>query len=191
MFPRSTIQFLFLLFVSASLLCCKDKEVEPLNLILNGDLESGAAEPTFWWNDRGQGEHDFQWSKAESLSGERSIKISADVADDQNFAYWFHYLTENLPFERTITLKVNIKAELVGTGVSIAIRADGDNANSAGALQFETTGGGSPITGSFDWKEFSITLENLDPQTKTIYVFLIYLEDTTGEVYFDDISLTY
>lgn len=184
-------RFISALIVVVSFYGCKSRDIEPITLISNGDLESGAAAPTFWWNYKGQGEHDFQWSKAESLSGERSIRISADVADDQNIAYWGYSITENLPLEQTITLKVNIKAELLGTGVSIVIRADGDNANSAGSLQFETTQGKSPITGTFDWKEHSLILENLDPKTKKILVFLVYLQDTTGEVYFDDISLTY
>lgn len=189
MFPRSTIQFIFILFVSTSLLCCKDKEIEPLNVLSNGDVETGGIYPEPWYPYTNNTGHNFVWSKDESSSGERSLKLNAN-SNSEKIAYWYQFVSENLPFEKDITLKVNIKADLVGTGASIVIRADGENAQS-GFLQFATTEGPSPITGTFDWKEYSVTLESLDPETKIIRIYLVYLSETTGEVYFDDISLTY
>ena len=48
-----------------------------------------------------------------------------------------------------------------------------------------------PITGTFDWKEQSIKMTKVGENIKSLTVYLVYLPNTTGEVYFDDISLTY
>lgn len=172
-----------------TILCCSEKEIEPINLLSNGDVETGSIYPEPWYPYTGNEAHNFVWSKVESSSGERSLKLNSKLSTDK-IAYWVQTIKDDLPLQKNITLKVNIKADLEGTGASIVIRADGEDVKS-GSLQFETTQGDNPITGTFDWKEHSITLENLDPETKKIVIFLIYLPETTGGVFFDDISLIY
>ena len=85
---------------------------------------------------------------------------------------------------------VKIKAvSLEGSGVAIAIRAD--NRSQQEVLKFAATEGTTDITGTFDCKEYSLVMVSVPELTNGIFVFFIYLNTTTGTVYFDDAELTY
>jgi len=86
---------------------------------------------------------------------------------------------------------VKIKSNLTGDGVSVAIRGDNTTQPTGTGEQFVTTQGTSTISDTFDWTDYSIKLSNVDASTKSLTVYLNYLPNTTGEVYFDDISLAY
>tara|TARA_R110002012_G_scaffold114079_1_gene260346 strand:+ start:163927 stop:164160 length:234 start_codon:yes stop_codon:yes gene_type:complete len=77
---------------------------------------------------------------------------------------------------------------LSGEGVAVVLRGDDASGNME---QFVTTESTEDITGVFDWTEYSIKLDKVDASTKSLLVFLVFSSDTSGEVYFDDISLTY
>ena len=89
------------------------------------------------------------------------------------------------------SLEVKIKSNLIGEGISIVIRGDNTVHPTGTAEQFVTTQGSSPISGTFDWTDYGVKLANVDASTQSLTVYLVYLQNTTGEVYFDDISLTY
>ena len=93
-----------------------------------------------------------------------------------------------------IKLTVNIKTEnLEGPGVAIALRCDGPEVN--GQIQFSqfvTSQGTIPIKGTKDWTKYTVELDQkVRPGIETINVYFLYLEDTSGTVYFDDASLIY
>lgn len=75
--------------------------------------------------------------------------------------------------------------------MSITIRGDESTFLNQRAEQFVTTQEVLPISGTFDWTEYSVELDNIDDSTDVLRIYLIFFQNTTGEVYFDDISLTY
>lgn len=170
---------------------CSDDEVPPNQLITNSNVETGSASPNGWWFFTGQDKYDVTWSDQESFSGSRSLTIFTQTADSTNFAFWAQTISTNLPTGKGVTLSAKVKSNLVGEGISIVIRGD-DTVQPAGrAEQFVTTQENSPISGVFDWADYSVKLGTVEASTQSLTIYLIFLGNTTGEVYFDDISLTY
>jgi hypothetical protein len=170
-----------------------EKKDDPQELLANGNVESGLGVPNAWVQAPTQTEFTLAWTDQESSSPENSLLISRNTLNITEFSYWCQTIYDNIPIGKTVTLKVKIKGNLTGDGVSIAIRGDDESA----PVQFVTTEyfpknpGSFNITGTFDWKEYSIQLPKIDTSVKSLLVYLIYLPNTTGNVYFDDISLTY
>ena len=188
------LNLLFLMFLAPGIVLfngCSEDEAQPGQLLTNNDVEAGSGRPNNWWNHTGEDKYNVDWADQESFSGSRSLAISTQTADSADFAFWAQTISTNLPRGRDVTLNVKIKSNLIGEGVSIAIRGDDAVQPTGRAEQFATTQDTSPISGSFDWAEYSVRLANVDASTQSLTVYLIYLESTTGEVYFDDISLTY
>ncbi|WP_296621629.1 hypothetical protein [Marivirga sp.] len=184
--------FICLLFTVLSFTSCKDDEIQSNQLIVNGILEQGSTSPDGWWSNSANPDNfNFIWTEDESFSGSKSVSISTQTADASAFAYWGQTITNNLPTGKSVTLSVRIKGELSGRGVTVALRGDDTVEIDGSAEQFATTQGSMDISGTFDWKEYSIKLDNVDASTKSLTVYLIYLYDTSGEAYFDDVSLTY
>lgn len=185
-----------LIFMTIPFGSCKKDEVKPnevklSDLILNGNAETGSTIPNNWWNSTGQGKYNVTWTDEESFSPTKSLKISTQKTESSTFAHWAQTFNGNIPTGTSITLKVKIKGNLKGTGVSIAIRGDDATSVNGFAKQFATTQGTSPISGIFDWTDYSIKLNTIDPSIQSLTIYLIYLPDTTGNVYFDNVSLTY
>ncbi len=184
------------LFTIASFLAgsCTKEEVKLSQLIINGNVESGTDTPTGWVT-RGDSKQIAKWDNAESFSPTRSLKISSVNSDSSQLTLWTQRITNNIPSGKAVTLKVMIKGNLTGYGVCIAIRGDDkistDGLADGNAEQFVTTQNVTPITGKFNWKEVSIKLDHVDPTIKILTIYLIYSGCTTGEAYFDDISLTF
>lgn len=186
-----TITYLSLTFILTGFLLSSCEKEELVDLIVNGNVEKGMTYPDDWWSNDGDDKYNTKWNPLEYYSPKRSIVISTKTADSINIAYWGQSIKDNLPIGQVVTLKVKIKAALDGEGASIVIRGDDNYSLYSRAEQFVTTQGESPIIGTFDWTEYSITLDNVDATTIMLTVYLVYLPNTTGEVYFDDISLTY
>jgi hypothetical protein len=123
-----------------------------------------------------------------SLSPTHSLMITRTVSDTVNYAYYVQRYNRQMPVGKNLTLEAHIKGvNLVGPGVSILIRCD-DSANTP--LQAAGTQGTVTINGTFDWTSYTTELTNVDSQAATLYAILIFLPNTTGTVYFDDITLT-
>ena len=72
---------------------------------------------------------------------------------------------------------------------SASARFRGDDANQDGVF-FYTTQGTTLISGNEPWERYSVEMiETIPEEVTKIYVFLVLLNNTKGEVYFDDISL--
>jgi hypothetical protein len=127
-------------------------------------------------------------SYEESFSPNYSLKISRTVIDTAKIWYWYQIYSGKIPVGRDLTLKAKIKGVyLSGNGASIVIRCDG----ATPGLQFETTQNVVNISGTFDWATYTVTLSKVQSNITSIIVYLIYLPNTTGTVYFDDVTLTY
>jgi hypothetical protein len=179
---RIAITFAAILII---LSCSKDEVIE--QIVANSDFTSGSASPDAWFYYGNGSGHEHDWTKKTGTS-DYCISI-AGAFSIQQISYWYQNFLGIIPRGKTLTLKAKIKAEdLSGQGASIAVRCDGDT---AGNLAFSTSQGKSDISGTFEWKEFTVTLDKVPENTRSIIIFLIYLPNTTGKVSFDDVILTY
>lgn len=178
------------LVIAFTLQSCKDEE-QPVQMVTGGNLEAGTSLPIGWYYDNGQNSYNMMWTEEEAASPKRSLKISTQVSGITNFAFWGLTINTNIPVGKDVTLKVKVKSKLNGSGVSIAIRGDETEYPQSSAEQFISTQGKIPITGNIEWREYNVKLEKIGTNIKSLTVYLVYLQNTTGEVYFDDISLTY
>ncbi len=181
-----TLVFVLVLFIG----CDKDTVIPQVQLISNSAMEEGSIEPTNWWSWNGDGKYTTTWTDQEAFSPEKSLEISTMTADPESYSFWAQTVSANIPKGQDVTLKVKIKGDLFGAGVSIVIRGDDGDVPSGNAEQFATTEGVTSITGSFDWKDYSVTLSDVGDDIKSLTIYLIYLPNTTGEVYFDDVTLS-
>jgi hypothetical protein len=170
--------------------CGKKSDPAPLVLLTNLDMEQGTSQPTAWFNFAGNGGA-TTWTTEQSVSPKHSLKISNDVAYSQNIALWSQTYQGAMPVGKDLVLAVKIKGNLIGSGVSIALRADETTTIQSAAKQFSSTEGVTPIGGNFDWTAYQVKLVGLQSSIKSITVYFIYLPNTTGTVYFDDATLTY
>ena len=163
----------------------------PVTSLVNGNMESGNYSPDNWWFGSADNSlFSFKWDSSEYLSADHSLNISSDNSGDK-FSFWAQTISANELSGKKLTLNANIKAvSLDGDGVYIAIRGDDSNPPSGSAEVFATTQGNKKISGTFDWKKFNVTLENVPSEIKTLTFYLIYGTKTSGSVYFDDVSLT-
>ena len=179
--------FLLLLFIS-----CNEEEDQTISqLLANTDIEQGSVAPAGWITNQLDGSGlEFIWNEQEASSGSRSLQIQKISDETEVWGYWAQIFQGDIPHGKNIELSAMIKGnDIQGTGISIAVRADREGlASSEG--QFVTTQGTIPINGTFDWKNERILLADLKPDVSRILVFLIYLPETTGEIYFDDVTLS-
>lgn len=178
-----------LVFVTSSIFLlgsCNEDEDTFVQFLKNSDVETGSTTPESWWYYTGFDKYDVVWTDEESFSATKSLHISTDTIESTDFAFWAQTLNTDIPHGQSVTLRAWVKGNLTGTGISIVIRGD----DTDGVMyQFVSTEGNTSISGTFDWSEYSITLDNIDSRIQILKVYLVYLPNTTGEVYFDDIFL--
>lgn len=179
------------LLIALTLQSCNKDEVQPVQMVSGGDVETGSTSPNGWWFSTGQNNYNVTWTEEQSFSPKKSLKMSTQTLNSDNFAFWAQTISTNIPVGKDVTLKVKVKSNLTGQGISIVLRGDDSTYPDGSAEQFVTTQGTIPISGIFDWKEQSIKMTKVGENIKSLTVYLVYLPNTTGEVYFDDISLTY
>ena len=176
-----------LLFLIGILVGCDKDDPKPVQLIVNGNMESGTSGPTGWISDTSP-EITNAWTSDAFSSSNHSLKITSATGPVSG-SFWAQVYDGAIPTGKDLTLRVKIKCNnVVGEGVSIALRADD---NTPAVLQFSTTQGTETIDGTFDWKTYDVTIEDVDGDATIILVYLIFLPNTTGTVYFDDASLEY
>ena len=192
LFYRGVCSLCFLLL--PSLFACKKNDgLNPVQILVNTDVETGTLAPNSWGADPGtSGVYSLEWTKDIAFSSTHSLKISAQNSTSPGFSYWYQAFQGEMPNGKDLILSAKIKGDnLTGQGVSIAIRGDNSIPATSNGSQFMTTQGATSIQGTFDWTTYSVKLTNLSSDTKRLYVFLVYLPNTTGTVYFDDITLTH
>lgn len=182
--------FYFLLSILLLFASCKKEDTPPTQLLENGNLEkyAGSGQP---WYSMGYGTGFASgWNAEDYSSPSHSLKIvRTQVPDplDTEFWYWYQTITRDIPAGKKLTLSANIKGiDLYGDGVAIAIRGDAGSTEK----QFATTQYAITITGNFDWTTYTLDFPAVESDITTLLVFLIYLPNTNGIAYFDDIELT-
>lgn len=190
----TTKSFIYGILILLALSCNKDDDKGGVsqNFITNGDIENGRQD----WNIGFSGqsiENNYIHGVSDEFasSPKSSLFISCETVKNKEA---FTYFVQSFPassFKKgdNLTLKVQVKGEnLIGKGVSVAFRGDKDGASSS--VFFKTTQGFNPLVGTFPFKEVKVNLNPYLGDADQIIVFLILLPETTGKVYFDDISLT-
>ena len=183
--------FMPLLFISCSK---EDNDVQDLasnELLSNGNLEIGSGGPLGWFRSAPCPDTRMLWTEEEAFSLLKSFKMSNSTLESQCFSFWGQNLNTDIPTGKSLTLRVRIKGQLEGEGVSIAIRGDDTPEISGTGERFATTQDSSPISGTFDWTTYSLSLDMVEPTIQSLTVYLTYLPNTTGDVFFDDVSLAF
>lgn len=169
------------------LIACKKESSDPIQLLKNTEMQFDPSLTQTWFNYKEGTGFVTSWTNEESFSPSYSLKISRTTTDNSSYCFYGQSCSEKIRSGSNLTLKAKIKGvNLSGQGVTIAIRCDGDE----GKIQFETTQNDIIINGTFDWTTYTINLSNINNKVKTIVVLLIYLPNTSGIVYFDDVVLT-
>jgi len=170
-----------------SLACCH-KDPDNVQMLINTDLEVGGSQPNAWIagsNSSGS----LEWTMEEAVSAKHSLKINQTTTTGSS--YWMQICNHDIPLGRHLIFSAKINGKnITGMGVALDIRVDntvpGIGAGSQYANSHKTV-----IAGDFDWTTYTVKLSNLNKDAKTITVFLSTLPNTTGTVYFDDISLVH
>ena len=194
---KNNLQNLLFILLVITILSCKKNNatVEPAELINNGNIENGFKNWFFGYDNshpKNPNNYAFGFTEEFAASPKNSLKINCNkVTNDTAFCFYSQSIpTTNIRIGSKLTLKVKVKTlNMVGEGISIAIRGDKTGANLQSAF-FKTTQGVTQISGNQDFKEYSVSLESYAGNADQIILFLVYLPKTTGSVYFDDVSLT-
>ena len=192
---KNILQMLVLcLLVIFSFSCQKNTSSEPLiNLLTNGNIENDVFTWKVFFSPQSNPNTSIVESTEEfSFSPKKSLKISCPkVNDNAAFSYFVQDISAaNLKAGSKLTLTAKVRGvNLIGNGVSIALRGDATT-GAAGTRFFKTTQDITPLRGTFDFREVTLSLDSYEGNADRIIVFLLLLPNTIGTVYFDDISLT-
>ena len=187
---------------------CKKEDAQPqaiTDVLTNGNME--ASPYNDWGSYLGKNstlnpnKYVIEYTTEAASSPAHSIKVSSDaVKNDSTYQYMqqFFKLTDRpIPAGAKLTLKAKIKtSNIVGTGIALTMGGNQVTTNAIGQATavksafFTSTEGVTSITGTNDFKEYTLTWASLPAGTTHVYVLLAYLPKTTGIVYFDDVSLS-
>jgi hypothetical protein len=186
------------LVVSWSLTACdsdpaalRASDFESTRSLENGGFEDGFATPAYWWTGgREYNRFDFGWNGVESWEGARAVSIHRSNASATDFAYWAQTIFAQDFLGEAATLTVQIKTDLEGPGAAILIRGDDSYQPLGNAEVAASTQGRVAITGTQDWREFSVTLNQVPSSMKSLTIYLLFPPETRGTVLFDGVRLT-
>ncbi|WP_157634565.1 hypothetical protein [Spirosoma panaciterrae] len=197
---KPTILLITLLSITLLFNACKKEEATPqapVNLVKNGDMESYPWQdwvPYFGYNlTSNPNGYTNAYTLEAATSGTHSIKASCTSVKNDSTFYMFvqQFFPQTLKVGDKLTLKAKIKTDnLAGQGVSLVIRGDQIVNGKSNMVFFTTSQGKTVINGTGAFKEYAVTLDSYPGTADYISVYLIYLPQTTGTVYFDDVSLT-
>jgi hypothetical protein len=192
---QSIAVYLILLSESSGTVYFDDVELHtsewtPIRTLMNGGFEAGEVWPLHWWRGGlGCGNFKFGWHDVDGWEGARAVNISRNRASDSEFGFWAQTIFAEDLIGGSATLRARVKTDLVGQGVSLVIRGDDTLVPSGSAEAFISTQNRIAITGVQDWTEYSITMNWVPWGMKSITVYLVFLPETTGTVFFDAVSL--
>jgi hypothetical protein len=187
---------LLLFVLMAGLLACKKKvEVEPeLQLLENASIES----PNMDWQFRYVGnvtgnpnDCDGAYSLDVHSTPPYALRIGCSSASNTSiFSYWFQTVNAPpLPAGKRLVLKAKVRVDDVkGQGIALVLR--GDRNGQSQPVFFSTTENNTLIRGTSDFTEYTLMTEPITGSVDRLQVFMVYLRNTTGTAYYDDITLT-
>jgi hypothetical protein len=161
----------------------------PQLALSNGGFEAGLQAPDNWWTGGTEPGFTFRWLSTGAQEGRRAVSITREH-ETTGFAFWAQTLRASAFVNGPVTLRAWLRTELVGQGVSIAVRGDDTQRPAGSAESFATSQYVKDITGSNGWTEWTVTLSNLPAGMQSLTIYLILLPNTTGTVDFDAVTLT-
>lgn len=159
-----------------------------VQLLLNGDMEDTSV----WWRG-GNSTSRFVYgrSNTEASSGARSLSLSDIAGSTGFFSFWAQTLPVGNVAGMTLELSVEIKtSDVRGEGIALAIRGDDQSLRNADAEAWATTRDSILIQGTQEWTRYSVQLSDLEATIDRVTVYLMFLPNTSGIVYFDDAVLS-
>ncbi|UFH56915.1 hypothetical protein [Spirosoma sp. KNUC1025] len=195
--------YLFLLLLTASCLlnaCKKDPDPQPsISVLTNGDMEIAPYDD--WKAYLGKNSitnpnnYVIEYSTEAASSPSHSIKVTCDaVKNDSTFQYMQQVVNTSsiaIPAGGKLTMRVKIKTVNVqGNGIALAMGGNLGASGQYASAFYTSTEGKQSITGTNDFKEYTLTFDSFPANAASMYVLLMYLPKTTGTVYYDDVSLT-
>lgn len=128
---------------------------------------------------------------ASNSSNVLTITSTTTEGDSNQFSRWRYQIAKpDIPETATLKLTATVSGEAItGQGVSIVVRTDSGLAENRVVSGFGTTEGETLIEGTFDKKEFSTEINYVPSEIEALYVFLVFLPETKGKVYFHDVKL--
>ncbi len=164
--------------------CSEQNENCVPNLILNSSFEEGdyspTGTPTYWERDAWRFSSDiFNWDDTQSRTGDKSVKIDAQVIND---ARWLQ--TVDVEPNSWYFLSGWIKTE------NVAHAAPGEVDAGANLMLFGTWERSAGVFGTKDWTRNSLIIKSGDEPQVTIGGRLGYWGGaTSGTAWFDDLQL--
>lgn len=183
------IVIIFLL-IPAMLFSCKKESNIPDELLLDTGVEGTQQQVWLSTHNPGTNDHGFllNITEAQYHSPTHSLTISRTRLSADSLAAVGQQYSSVMPAGEDLTFSAWVKGvNLTGNGASLMIRCDDGQGNIIQASPQLA----APIKGTFDWTEYSVSLSDVSSDVRNILVWLVYLENTTGTVYFDDVSLTH
>ncbi|GAB4020700.1 hypothetical protein GCM10028808_63020 [Spirosoma migulaei] len=199
---KATKIVLFLLSSSLLFNACKKEDAQPqtiANVLADGDFETS---PYSTWSSAVNKNsltqptsYTVEYSTEAASSPSHSIKVSCKAAPTDSTYHLFQQVlytsSTPIPTGAKLTLKAKIKTvNLQGEGISIAMGGNkGVNDNYASAF-FTESRGKVAISGTNEFKEYTLTFDSFPANTYSYYVLFFFLPKTTGTVYYDDVTLS-
>lgn len=170
----------------ANVLTNGDFEVYPFPLWFSAILKSSKTNPNTYTVDH---------SIEAASSATHSIKVSCDAIKSDS-AYQVlervvYTRDVSIPEGAKLSMKVKIKTvNMQGKGITFLFGGF-SFVNGVQAITFSTsTEGKVSITGTSEFKEYTLTFDSVPKNLYGVYADLIYTSKTTGTAYYDDMSLT-
>lgn len=190
---------LLLICLSFFLLSCMEQDTlipSGSQLLRNSNL-SNSPDNVAPWNSVNANPFRVGVSDAVFHSGNRSLFIEGTDSLANNSVAWVQHYIGPMPREgRRLRLRLLMKGENIqlnspSANVWVTIRTwpvEGPNRTTFG--RSVSSQRSNFIEGTFDWTPFEIILPSFPSDANRISVFLVMGPQTTGRVFFDDITLT-
>ncbi len=195
---KITVQILVVFVPFLSLTCKNSTEpdlFEPfpgIQILNNSNVEEGSGSPNNWlfWPSSNQS-YSGARTRDQAFSASQSLRIHSNHITTTSGSFWAQTIVSDIPVGKSLTLKAWIKLEnVVGKGIALAVRGDNTTAPTDSAEVFSSTEENIVISGTEDtWIPYTVTLPAVPADIKSIVVYLLFLPETSGTVYFDDITL--
>ena len=180
------IQSALFLLIFTFFSCDDSNDIKEVQLMDNPSVEDGDQSPFSWFHNNGS--YNSEWTDEHSYDGLKAIMMTSGI-DNGDFGFWGQSIVSDIPYGKKLRLSCQIKLDgISGEGVHIAFRGDGKDVNNK--IFFHTTQGTTSISGDKDWQRYSVEMiEPVSEDVTKIWVFLLLGSNTSGTVYFDEVSL--
>lgn len=181
---------------------CKKNDAQPqtpTTILTNGDMEQPPYQD--WESYLGAtstvnaNKYTVDYSTEASSSPTHSIKVTCSTApNDTTYQYMQQVIYTSavpIPAGAKLTMKAKIKTVNVqGKGIVLGMGGNKGASDKYAASFYTSTEGKTTITGTNDFKEYTLTFDSFPGNTYSVFVLLFFSPTTTGTAYYDDVSLT-